>query len=322
MKRRILSIFVVITVFLLGTSVFAVDETTDKTEEVITEAYVYKVVPGSKEWESFHGPEEKLAASYVPPETMEKMSTEALVKTVLNYPLLVDIYAYNSIEIGIQAVSTYFGGIEELMSRQDAAEVLYEYSLKETARTNDTDITYFYCDTLLDYISTEKAKESRAIQFTETTVETPNGSEVDAYYNLTWSNHGTSYAEVYAIDQQFLATYPSASIVANPSPSYNCHSYAWHSQSTSNKYWIDDPSLYMTDGSYSGCVVAIGCKVFYDSTNDLYNHSGVTTGLPSGGNPSVVTSKWGCHSLFSHYVDDCPYVNTGYSTVVGCWSRN
>ncbi len=171
MKRRIFAFSLAVTAFLLGTSVFAAEAAAEEAEEVITEAYEYKAVPGSKEWESLYEPEEKLAACYVPPEAMEKMTTEALVETVLNYPLLADMYAYNSIEIGIQVVSTYFGGIKELMARQDAEEVLYEYSLKETKRTIDTDITYFYCDTLLDYISTEEAREGRAIQLTETTVE-------------------------------------------------------------------------------------------------------------------------------------------------------
>ena len=324
MKPRLLSLCLIATL-LLGTSAIALEEATNQTEDVVTEAYEYTVVPGSKEWESFYKPEQKLAASYVSPDLMKRMTTEALVETVLNYPLLVDMYAYDTIEIGIQAVSTYFGGITELMTRDDAATVLQEYSTKTRARTTNTDITYFYSDTSLDYISstddasadtlTDGANKAR---YSDATVKTPAGSTVSAYYNASWSDHGTTYADTYAIDKQFLATYPSASIVAPPNPAYNCHSYAWYSQSTSNKYWIDDPSLYMTDGSYSSSGVSVGCKVFYRSENSLYNHSGITTSLTSG-KPSVVTSKWGFHSLFKHNVDDCPYVNTGYNTVIGCW---
>lgn len=209
-----------------------------------------------------------------------------------------------------------------MLTRQDAKDVLTAYSLQETSRTVDTDITYFYCDTLLAYITAhDNVFDSRTVQYDTTTVRTPQGSYVDAYYDLPWSIHGITYEAICAIDQQYLTTYPSSSILSTPSPSYNCHSYAWYSQSTANRYWINDPSLYMSDGSYSACVAAIGCKVFYDSSNDSYNHSGITTALPAGRNPSTVTSKWGAHSLFSHYVNDCPYVNTGYNTSVGCWKR-
>jgi hypothetical protein len=43
--------------------------------------------------EKLYYPEQKLAASYVPEEVLKNMTTDALVETVLNYPLLVDIYA-------------------------------------------------------------------------------------------------------------------------------------------------------------------------------------------------------------------------------------
>ncbi|NCE63148.1 hypothetical protein D1159_00785 [Pseudoflavonifractor sp. 524-17] len=39
--------------------------------------------------------------------------------------------------------------------------------------------------------------------------------------------------------------------LSRATPSYNCHSYAWYSQSISNNYWINDPKPYMNDGSYS-----------------------------------------------------------------------
>ncbi len=179
MKPRVLSLFLV-AILLLGTQAVALEATTDETEGVVTEAYEYEIVPGSEEWESFYEPEQKLKASYVSPDLMKRMTTEALVETVLNYPLLVDMYAYNTIEIGIQAVSTYFGGITELMTRDDAATVLQKYSMKAKTRTIDTDITYFYSDTLLDYISSSEDTNTAALsdgvsqaRYSSTTVKTP-----------------------------------------------------------------------------------------------------------------------------------------------------
>ena len=40
-----------------------------------------------------------------------------------------------------------------------------------------------------------------------------------------------------------------ATRIAPSSSKYNCHSYAWYMQSTSNPYWMNDPSSYYTDWS-------------------------------------------------------------------------
>lgn len=36
----------------------------------------------------------------------------------------------------------------------------------------------------------------------------------------------------------------NVTIISNGNCKYNCYSYAWYSQSTSNIYWIDDPLAY------------------------------------------------------------------------------
>ncbi len=163
MKKVILTLCAIpLAICLTGAAALpsAATETETQSAYPITEAYAYKVLPGSEEWESFYTAEQKLEACYVPTELMEQMTTEALVETILNYPLLVDMYVYNSIELGIQAVSSHFGGIEELMTRPDAMEVLCVYSMSETERTADTDVTYFYCDTLLFYLSSHATAEN------------------------------------------------------------------------------------------------------------------------------------------------------------------
>ena len=59
----------------------------------ITEAYQYPIVPGTAEWASFKTRMEKVAACQIPESILKNMTTEALVETVMNYPLLVDIFA-------------------------------------------------------------------------------------------------------------------------------------------------------------------------------------------------------------------------------------
>ena len=119
----------------------------------INEAYAYPVLPGTSEWEALSTLQEKIDACHVPPETLENMTTEALVETVLNYPLLINIYAFNTVELGIASVSSYFSGINELLGREDARAVLSAYRAQYAANATDTDVTLLYCDTLLEYIS-------------------------------------------------------------------------------------------------------------------------------------------------------------------------
>ena len=145
-----LAIFVVL-FFCSGTVMVHATENIDYT---VTEPFIYEIVPGTSEWEALDTLDKKIDACYVPLETVTNMTTEALVETILNYPLLINIYAYNSIEIGIEAVSTYFPAIEELLTRDDAYAVLYAYSTQTSARTADSGIISIYCDTLLDYIQT------------------------------------------------------------------------------------------------------------------------------------------------------------------------
>lgn len=50
-----------------------------------------------------------------------------------------------------------------------------------------------------------------------------------------------------------MADYYSSFVKVNSASSkYNCHSYTWYSTSTSNIYWIDDPSpIYNNTGSWT-----------------------------------------------------------------------
>ncbi len=133
----------------------------------------------------------------------------------------------------------------------------------------------------------------------ETTLLTPNGTPVtvivindtDIYYNYRTS-----------IKNSIEANYPGASVVGDATIRYNCHAYAW---ANINFVWMNDPSAYWLDGSYSLQSMympsAIGQKIFYPGTNN--EHSGVVVRL-SG---NKIRSKWGPQSLVEHDVENCPY---------------
>jgi hypothetical protein len=122
----------------------------------IDEAWIYPVRPDMDEWESYIRPEQKLKASYVPKDILKSMTTRALVETVLTYPLLIDMYAFNTEYIGYKAVSSNFYGLPELASRTDAITTLKNYIEENYPETDNIDITYYYANTLIDCITQEE----------------------------------------------------------------------------------------------------------------------------------------------------------------------
>lgn len=95
--------------------------------EEITTAYEYPIVPGMEEWKQLDSHVKKLEACQIPEDILENLTTPALVETVMNYPLLIDMLAYDTVEIGYQAVYGNFNGLRELQERKDAITCLEKY---------------------------------------------------------------------------------------------------------------------------------------------------------------------------------------------------
>lgn len=114
--------------------------------------------------------------------------------------------------------------------------------------------------------------------------------------------------------------YPSSTRLATSTSKYNCHSYAWYLQSTSNSYWMDNPSAYWSDGSYTSGTKAVGSKITYTQSNSV-THSGIVSTLYSGASLINfvdlvdVTSKWGEMGLYKHKGNSCPYWSTSNTYV-------
>ena len=111
---------------------------------------------------------------------------------------------------------------------------------------------------------------------------------------------------------------PEATRISPSTRKYNCHSYAWYMQSTSNPYWMDCPNDYYTDGSYEISTGNVGDIICYYNEDDVNIHSGIVTSRLSGvsngvcGDADLVTvrSKWGSLGLYDHRGDQCPYTST------------
>ena len=147
-------------------------------------------------------------------------------------------------------------------------------------------------------------------------VYTPNGTSVNVYQFTEFNSSQINELNLIA-DNYFMSDIR----IGNSSKKYNCHSYAFYSQSIEeNEYCIDDVYLYLNDGSYIEIPytqVQVRDRIVYFDVDDNIVHSGIvrgTTGLTPNGvcgysNTVWVQSKWGYYGLYEHRGDQCPYTS-------------
>ncbi len=89
-----------------------------------TDAYQYPIKPGTEEWKGLTSHTDMLAVCQIPESALQNMSTAGLLESVLNYPLLGDYMAFNSVQQGFDSVASQFNGLQEFLNRKDAGEML------------------------------------------------------------------------------------------------------------------------------------------------------------------------------------------------------
>ena len=306
---------------------------------LLDEPHVYTVLPGSIEWKEMT-PEERRASCYVSEDEASSMTTSALVEPVLNYPYFINVYCFDSFDRGIEMLAQSFPPLAELLTRVDAYETLQDYNEEKTVFLTDdaVDLNAYGAETLQIYLgknsNIEKADlllELETYAAPETNeIRTPNDSPIEVYVDMTWDElsalRGQRLTETIAKShhQDAIDAFPDAEEIRGVSCKYNCHSYAWYSTSSSNKLWMNNPGDYINDGSYVSSGSVKGNRVTYTTTaNDEIIHSGIVTDVSSG--PITITSKWGYMGLFSHPVNDCPYVPSRVPQLgnvsIGLWAR-
>uniref|UniRef100_UPI004057A619 hypothetical protein n=1 Tax=Acetatifactor sp. TaxID=1872090 RepID=UPI004057A619 len=180
---------------------------------------------------------------------------------------------------------------EEMLDLAELVEDNYGLQL-ENAEKSVIPITSAYYQVLAEQQNVEPL-------YTTSTVKTPNGSTVSVIIRTEWDTYYED-RETYkaAIEEE----YPGANVVDHATLKYNCHAYAWAS---STSVWMNDPSKYWTDGSYtlksSDDPTAIGQKAYYPGNGN--EHSGVVISLTG----NEIRSKWAEYSLVEHSVENCPY---------------
>lgn len=92
--------------------------------------YHYPVTVFDDDWQKYYSTAEKYVACQIPDEILSDLSTEELLELVLDFPLLINIYVYDSCEEGIREVAKYFNGLNELLARYDCLDVVLEFYQK------------------------------------------------------------------------------------------------------------------------------------------------------------------------------------------------
>jgi hypothetical protein len=291
------------------------------------EFYVYPITVESN-WFDFTVLE-KVEMLQINESYLSEFTDEQLVHAIADYPYLVDIYAYESMEEGLQIFSEYCSAYSELLKRDNGYEAFVKYgnelvaSYKNNPREDGR--TDFVSMAILDIIDTLSIEQTDMIMTTSDEPTTPIGTSVP--YRVYSENHTTTYHAL--ADNEIVSTY-GVTLVRNGSCKYNCHSYAWYSTSSSNSYWISDPTIYTTDGSYTRKFIGSVSSSIYScglSTNDkiLYasnTHSALFVDNPLNGAPLAnltAQSKWGQLGVFKHYVTNVP-AGYDYSSVT-IWHR-
>lgn len=78
-------------------------------------------------WATFASLKEMQKACQMPDVWLKNISTENLVETCMNYPLIGTYMAYNNELMGIKVVMDGFNGFQELKKREDGLEKLLDY---------------------------------------------------------------------------------------------------------------------------------------------------------------------------------------------------
>lgn len=309
---------------------------------------LYRITPDDAEWKYLNGVQEKIDACRIDRDLLQSMSTEQLIEAVLDYPFIIDLFLTDDYESGVGSIYEKCDAFQELISRSDAEKTIVEWVKQRRTCTEITAekemendaimLLLLYTDELSnEIIQTDVAVldgfsnmvtvkwKSESLNRRAQDIRTPNGSVV-SYIVQNCSHTSADYHS--QLDADIVSTY-NVTLVSSGTCKYNCHSYAWYSTSSSNSAWINDPSIYMTDGSYINLLnglgtfssyVDYGAKICYGTSNAAL-HSAILTSSASNIPLAsrVATSKWGRAGVFIHNVSNVPDVYWDNACNISAW---
>lgn len=141
MMKRVLVVALIAMLFVCSVGTSAYEGSTNNGGYTIDEPYEYPIKPGTDEWFEIEDHVEKIKMLQIPQDVLDKMTTEALVESVVNYPYFPDMDAFSTQELGYEAVRNGFNGLQELESRPDGMSCLAEY-YKKQQMNRSADMSY------------------------------------------------------------------------------------------------------------------------------------------------------------------------------------
>ena len=267
-------------------------------------------------------------------EKYSETSTYELLKMCIEYPRIIDVFAYDDIDKGFKKISSGFDGFEYLYNRKDILEATLEMfkeisskltevsSAKEKGElyTNYMILTLIISQETIVNDLDEKEKEQLSVLKESTiteimdyrgdlrngndTVHTPNQTPVSVISMVADYNEETRLFW----DEFFTSHYSNAIYVGPTTMSYNCHTYAWYMRgdTTMVHYWMLDPLNYYSDYSYEETNDSTEAEIicYYEKdNNDVYDLTHSARRIGTG----VYESKWGSGPLMIHSLTECPY---------------
>lgn len=151
------------------------------------------------------------------------------------------------------------------------------------------------------------ASDEDIVYYDAGTVKTASGADVI----FSRPNRELTQAEVSYINS--LYNYSGNTRLSSPTAYYNCHSFAWHSYSYSNQYWINDITEYLNDDVCSEPIAIQNARsndiiVYLKPASNGYEilHSGVIEWWDENINNIKIRSKWGRAGVYKHSIGNVP----------------
>ena len=342
--------------------------TDDLSEQYLNDPITFLADTSFTSWAHIKGLANRIKACETPDSILSVMTTEALLKSILNYPLNYSILCYDNPLSGVETISKKSSLHQVFASRPDAGTWLVLYFLNSKIDKNKRSdvrnedyanlpiedrlfLDYYLCSDDIAHVLTENNRDSLRSDIQNQIIQRMNDEDLCCpllmnplfqIEEISFDNHDSNTmdsnlrdpgittiyttfrqslrGEVYEEMPQYLISWynstiplqhPDASFLGSATNEYNCHSYAWHNQSTNNtvwllsvnpststfqldKYWTND--LFVETSSSTGAI-----KAYYDATDPENDHSAII--LPSG----RFQSKWGAGPLMEHDWDDVPH---------------
>ncbi|PKM93905.1 MAG: hypothetical protein CVU84_13430 [Firmicutes bacterium HGW-Firmicutes-1] len=138
--KKLLALLMILTIFSSAgiNAMASSDKSLEKNDKNILVSYDYPVKSGTDEWKALDSHDEKVKVCQIPEKLLQEMTTTVLIKTVLNYPLYGDMFAYDNPTMGLEALINQFNGLNELLNRDDAGkELLAIYKKMDTSKIDN-----------------------------------------------------------------------------------------------------------------------------------------------------------------------------------------